>query len=143
MKTARGLCSLICGFIVMHGTGASYGQTLQAPPLLLLEAKIPLGEVRGRIDHMAIDPKRNRLVVAELGNNSARLIDLNTVRPVQVIGYLKEPQGVAYVPSTDMFYISNAADGSLRLFRGDDLAPAGQIDLGEDADNIRVDPATR
>src|SRR5216683_3029991 len=34
---------------------------------LVLESKIPLGEVSGRIDHLAIDVKRQRLFVAELG----------------------------------------------------------------------------
>ena len=37
---------------------------------LQLEGKIPLGSVHGRIDHMAIDPGRQRLFVAELGNDS-------------------------------------------------------------------------
>ena len=37
---------------------------------LVLEQKIPLGEVRGRIDHLAIDLARERLFVAEFGNNS-------------------------------------------------------------------------
>jgi hypothetical protein len=39
---------------------------------LLLEGKIPLGSVAGRIDHMAIDLARRRLFVAELGNNIIR-----------------------------------------------------------------------
>lgn len=37
---------------------------------LQLETKIPLGDVRGRIDHLAVDLKRERLFVAELGNDS-------------------------------------------------------------------------
>ena len=41
----------------------------QAP--LTLEAKIPLGEVKGRIDHLAIDLGRHRLFVAELGNRAS------------------------------------------------------------------------
>ena len=40
------------------------------PAPLQLEAKILLGDVRGRIDHMAVDLKRQRLFVAELGNDS-------------------------------------------------------------------------
>ena len=39
-----------------------------------LEAKIPLGEVHGRIDHLAFDAGRDRLFVAELGNNSVRAV---------------------------------------------------------------------
>ena len=37
---------------------------------LQLEAKIPLGDVKGRIDHMAVDLPRRRLFVAELGNDT-------------------------------------------------------------------------
>jgi hypothetical protein len=50
-------------------------QTIGAP--LVLEAKIPLGEVKGRIDHLGIDAKRQRLLVAELGNNSVGVVDLS------------------------------------------------------------------
>ena len=35
--------------------------------------------------------------------------------------------------------MANGGDGSLRLFKGADLSPAERIDLGSDADNIRVD----
>ena len=44
---------------------------------LALESEIPLGNVRGRIDHLAVDLNRKRLFVAELGNNSVSVVDLN------------------------------------------------------------------
>ena len=108
-------------------------------PPLLLEAKIPLGEVKGRIDHLAVDLKRQRLLVAELGNDSLGVVDLSARRTMQTIVGLSEPQGVGYDPSTDTIYVANAGDGSVRLFRGEDLAPLGRIDLGDDADNVRID----
>jgi hypothetical protein len=37
---------------------------------LVLEAQIPLGRVAGRIDHLAVDLKRQLLFVAELGNDT-------------------------------------------------------------------------
>ena len=46
-------------------TDAARAQVATAE-LLQLETKIPLGDVRGRIDHMVVDRVRNRLVVAEL-----------------------------------------------------------------------------
>src|SRR5262249_26288210 len=49
------------------------------------------------------------------------------------------PQGLAYLPSTDTLFVANGRDGSLRFFRGDDYRAIGQIQLAEDADNIRVD----
>ena len=108
----------------------------------MLEAKIALGKVSGRIDHLAIDIARKRLFVAELGNNSVGVIDLKERKLVTTIAGLAEPQGVGYVASTDTLYVANAGDGSVRLFRGPELAPAGRIELGDDADNIRVDAQT-
>jgi len=114
-------------------------QTAGAP--LVLEAKIPLGDVSGRIDHLSIDVKRQRLFVAELGNNSLGVIDLAAGKVLRRIDGLSEPQGVAYVLFTDSVFVANAGDGSVRVLRGDDLTPMGRIELGDDADNVRVDAA--
>ncbi|MEZ0167900.1 YncE family protein [Microvirga sp. TS319] len=108
---------------------------------LQLEVKIPLGNVKGRIDHMAIDLDRRRLFVAELGNDSVGIVDLNASKVSGRIRGLKEPQGVGYVPSTDTLYVANAGDGSVRLFKGQDLKETGRIELGSDADNVRIDSA--
>jgi DNA-binding beta-propeller fold protein YncE len=107
----------------------------------VLEAKIPLGDVSGRIDHLSIDMKRQRLFVAELGNNSLGVVDLRAGKVLRRIAGLSEPQGVAYVPFTDTVFVANAGDGSVRVLRGDDLTPMGRIELGDDADNLRVDAA--
>ena len=112
-------------------------QTGGAP--LVLETKIPLGEVSGRIDHLAIDAKRQRLFVAELGNNSLGVVDLAAGKVLHRIAGFNEPQGVAYVPFADSIYVANAGDGSVRVLRGVDLAPIGRVDLGDDADNVRID----
>jgi hypothetical protein len=47
---------------------------------MTLEAKIPLGAVRGRIDHMAVDLRRQRLFVAELENDT---VALSTCKPAR------------------------------------------------------------
>jgi YVTN family beta-propeller protein len=108
-------------------------------PPLALEAKIPLGKVSGRIDHLAVDLKRQRLFVAELGNNSLGVVDLNTKKVLRTVTGLREPQGVGYEPSTDTVYVANAGDGSVHVLHGEDLSPAGRIALGDDADNVRID----
>src|SRR5262249_8572227 len=112
-------------------------------PVLSLEAKIPLGAVKGRIDHMAVDPMRSRLFVAELENNSVGIVDLKDRKVVHVITGLTEPQGVGYEPSTDTLYVANGGDGSVRLYRGADYVEISRIDLRDDADNIRVDPIAK
>src|SRR6516165_10805147 len=114
------------------------GENPEVPPLQL-EAKIPLGDIRGRIDHMAVDLARHRLFVAALGSDGLAVVNLETQRLDRIIGDLREPQGVGYDPATDTLYVANAGDGSVRLFKGPDLSPAGRIELGSDADNVRVD----
>jgi DNA-binding beta-propeller fold protein YncE len=120
---------------------ALLAQTTAVP--LALEEKIPLGQVSGRIDHLGIDAKRQRLLVAELGNNSLGVVDLSAGKVLRRITGLSEPQGVAYVPFTDSILVANAGDGSVRVLRGEDLTPIGRIELGDDADNVRVDAAHR
>jgi DNA-binding beta-propeller fold protein YncE len=108
-------------------------------PVLRIETKIPLGDVRGRIDHMAVDIDRRRLFVAELGNNTVGIVDVGQGKVLQVLSDQKEPQGVSYLKSTDTLYVANGGDGSLRLFQGPNYTANGRLDLGSDADNVRVD----
>jgi len=110
-----------------------------ASPPLILDGKIPLGQVSGRIDHLGIDVKRQRLLVAELGNNSLGVLDLAAGKVLRRIVGLSEPQGVAYVPFADSIFVANAGDGSVHVLRGEDLGPIGRIELGDDADNVRID----
>jgi DNA-binding beta-propeller fold protein YncE len=126
--------------ICVLGLCANISVAHAAEPLVL-EAKIALGDVVGRIDHLAIDLPRQRLFVAELGNNSVGIVDLKDRKLIRTIAGLKEPQGVGYHQSTDTLYVANAGDGSVRTFRGADYSAIGRINLEDDADNIRLDAA--
>jgi YVTN family beta-propeller protein len=135
----RTVLMMLAGVLTLANTaGGASAQSRDAVPFQL-ETKIPLGDVLGRIDHMAIDLKRQRLFVAELGNDSVGIVDLANRKVIGRIPGLKEPQGVGYEPSTDMLYVANAGDGSVRLFEANDYKPTGRIELGSDADNIRID----
>src|SRR5712672_1539034 len=96
---------------------------------LQLEAKIPLGDVRGRIDHMAVDLARQHLFVAELENNTVGVVDLTSHKVIHTIQGLNKPQGVAFVRSMGTLYVSNAGDGTVRIFMGPEYAVTGKIDL--------------
>lgn len=116
------------------------GRAAKAPmSSLVLERTIPLADVSGRIDHMDIDVGRKRLFVAELGNGSLEVIDLATGQAVHRIGGLKEPQGVGYAPAADMIAVTSAKDGTVQLFRAADFSTVSTVDLGDDADNVRLD----
>ncbi|MGF6307276.1 DNA-binding beta-propeller fold protein YncE [Bradyrhizobium sp. i1.8.4] len=131
------IAAVLTSLLILADT-AALAQSAENRPLQL-EAKILLGDVRGRIDHMAIDLKRQRLFVAELGNDSLGVVDLASRSLIRTITGLNEPQGVGYEPSTDTLYVANARDGSVKLFDGNAYKATGTIDLGSDADNVRVD----
>ena len=131
------LFALAVGGTLIGGLGGASAQSHDAA--LQIETKIPLGDVRGRIDHMAADIDRRRLFVAELGNNTVGIVDVGQTKVLQVLAGLKEPQGVGYLPSADTLYVANGGDGSLRLFQGPNYTANGRIDFGHDADNVRVD----
>ena len=54
---------------------SAQSMTADSPPWVL-ETTIPLEHTNGRIDHMAVDLRRHRLFVAELGNSSLDVVDL-------------------------------------------------------------------
>jgi hypothetical protein len=110
------------------------------PAPLVLELKIPLGEVRGRIDHLAVDLARDRLFVAELGNDSLGVVELAAGKLLRRIDGLNEPQGVAYDPASDTVFVADGGDGLVHRFEGAELTPRYPISLGADADNVRLDP---
>jgi len=122
--------------LMVTATTAASGAEM-AP--LQLETKIPLGNVAGRIDHLAVDSKRQHLFVAELGNNTIGVIDLVKRAVIHRMSGLSEPQGVAYLEAQDTIYAANGGDGSLHLYAGNDFAEHGRLALGSDADNIRFD----
>ncbi len=108
-------------------------------PPLQLDSKVPLGDVRGRIDHLAADIGRRRLYVAELGNDTVGVVDLAARKLLRTLSGFREPQGIGYARSADALFVANAADGSVRILSAEDFKPTGQVDLGRDADNVRVD----
>jgi hypothetical protein len=140
LDRCRELPVMVLVVAALLGLGLERPAAAGAVQTLVLERKIPLGEVRGRIDHLAIDLARDRLFVAELGNNSLGVVDLGAGKLVRRIGNLDEPQGIAYDPATDTVFVADAGDGLVHRFAGADLMPLEPVQLGADADNVRLDP---
>ena len=112
----------------------------QAAQPLRLETTIELPEVQGRIDHLSVDVKGQRLFVSALGNNTVEVIDLKAGKRMKTITGLQEPQGVLYVPTSNRLYVANAKDGSVRIFDGSSYAALKTLEYGDDADNLRYGP---
>ncbi len=114
-------------------------QAQPSEPLRLV-GTVPLPHVEGRIDHLSIDVKGQRLFVAALGNNTIEVIDVKNGKQLYSIPGLHEPQGIVYVPDRNRLYAANGADGSLRVFDGSSFQLLKMIPWEDDADNVRYDP---
>ena len=107
-------------------------------PALELVQTIRLADVRGRLDHLAIDADGARLFVAALGNDSVEVIDLRVgAREARITG-LHEPQGIGYARSANRLFVANAG-GGVDLFEASTLRRVSRIEGLDDADNVRVD----
>jgi DNA-binding beta-propeller fold protein YncE len=132
--------NLLLSAIVLTACGPEALSQGASPPLVL-EQTIALDQVSGRIDHMTVDVKRQKLFVAELENGSVEAVDLASGRSSGRINGLKEPQGLAYLPARDELVVAGG-DGVVRFYHAENLSPAGELKLGDDADNVRVDPTS-
>ncbi len=110
---------------------------------LRLARAIELPEVKGRIDHLALDSSQQRLFVAALGNNSVEVIDLRTAKVVKSLAGFHEPQGIAVIPELRAIAVANGKSGDLQLFNARSFRPLRTVPLSRNADNVRSDPITR
>jgi DNA-binding beta-propeller fold protein YncE len=108
---------------------------------MVLTGAIPLPNVQGRIDHIAIDPKA-RLFVSALGNNSEEVIDIAAGIRSGRIASIPNPQGVVYVPELNKLFVGSDS-GRLYIYDGKSFDLLTSIDFGDDVDNLRYDPATK
>src|SRR5712692_4792811 len=107
-------------------------------PLKLIQT-IPMPNVKGRIDHMDADVKGKRLFVAGLENGTLEVVDLRAGKWARSVPGLKTPQGVAYVPALNKVFVANENDDTLKVFRGDTLAPLNTIRLDLGANRVTYD----
>ena len=111
--------------------------TLQAQ--LTPAGRIALPSVSGRIDHLSVDLKGQRLFVGALGNHSVEVIDIQAGKLAKSIGGLAEPQGVFYDAATNRLFVACARDGAVKVFDGASFAELAAARLSSDSDNIRYD----
>ena len=108
-------------------------------PLRMVQT-IPLPNVEGRIDHMAVDIKGQRLLIAALGNNTVEVVDLQAGKRTQSIRGFSEPQGVSFIPELKKLLVANGKTGVCDILDGSSFDRITSVKFPDDADNIRYDP---
>ena len=134
-KTGYAVVALCC-------TASAIMSAQNAAPLKLKQT-IPLSGVEGRIDHFAVDASGERLFVCALGNNTVEVLDLHKGQRVRSITGLGAPQAAAYVPELDRLFVANDKGGICRIYDGKSFQAVGELNLEDDADNVRYDEAAK
>src|SRR5215468_1784801 len=90
----------------------------QESTVLTAENPIALAKVEGRMDHLSVDVKGQRLFVTAFTNHTLEVLDLKTRRQVHTIPDLDEPQGAFYDPETNRLFVACGGDGTVKIFDG-------------------------
>ena len=147
MTTGKGISASVI-FLLLLCSGLSFNCASPIPvdkvekDVLTLAAKIPLPNIRGRIDHLAYDSINHLVFVAALGNNTVEVVDIHDKKVVHTITGLHAPQGVVYIPLLHRLVVANDDGGTVMFFDVQTYKLLNIIDLKDDADNMRYDEAS-
>jgi DNA-binding beta-propeller fold protein YncE len=125
---------LLCFVVVSCRVGAA-----QESPALTPNSPIRLSKVEGRMDHMSVDVKGQRLFATAFDNHTLEVIDLKTGRQIHTISNLDEPQGAYYDATTNRLFVACGGDGTVKIFDGATFQLLQTVTLDLDADNVRYD----
>src|ERR1700731_4660319 len=138
---------ILCAFCLV-ATVPAHAQT--NPPMKLVQT-IPLPNVEGYFDHMAVDIKGQRLFVPGEHQRTIEVIDLRTGKVIHTItGFGGDPRKTIYLPETNQIWMDDGAS-TAKAFHGDSYALVkthhfSGYDKDKDAkkvpDNGAYDPAT-
>jgi DNA-binding beta-propeller fold protein YncE len=124
------LTATIAALAAFHGLAAS-------PPLERVQT-IELKGPTGPFDHLMVDHKRSRLLVANQSNNTLDVVDLKTGKLIKQVPEQKEIHGISYSPDLDRVFVGNGGGVCNVLDAGDYTVLKSQPVAA--ADNLRYDP---
>ena len=106
---------------------------------LVLKSSIPLPDAKGRMDHLGVDVKGQRLFLAEIGNGGVEAINLADGKRLPMLTGFGEPQGIYFDAAANRLYVASGEDGTVKIFDGTTYAPVATAKFSSDADNLRWD----
>ncbi|MFI5059078.1 MAG: YncE family protein [Candidatus Acidiferrales bacterium] len=111
---------------------AAQAQTIE--PLKLIQT-IPMPNVEGYFDHMAVDIKGQRLFVTGEHQRTLEIIDLRTGKVIKTItGFGGDPRKALYLPQSNEIWVDDG-DATCKAFSGDTYELIKNIPLsGHDLD---------
>src|SRR6266850_1964162 len=129
------LCILVCATLTVSQEGARQ-------PLRLVQT-ISIPNVKGRLDHMEVDARGQRLFLAGLENGTFEVVDLKTGKWMRSIPGFKKPQGAVYIPEFNKLFLASGDDGMVRVLRGNTLQLLDSIQFELGPNRIVYEPNSK
>jgi len=129
-----------------------YAAVLAAMALLRLAAPaselellqtIPLKGKAGNLDHLALDAKRDRLLVANKANNTLDVVDLKAGVLLKQVSNQTGIQGIALAADLNRVFVGLGTNGLCNVLDAETYKPVRTIKFADDADNVRYNPLTK
>jgi DNA-binding beta-propeller fold protein YncE len=134
MSTSGFTCALLAATVAFAQPGGG------SPPLRLLQ-HVSLPGVEGRMDHMSVDAKGQRLFASGLANGSIEIIDLAAGKRIRSLAGLKEPEGILYAADSNTIFAADGEGGAVHAFNGASYNALQTVGSLPHSDNLRYDAA--
>jgi DNA-binding beta-propeller fold protein YncE len=113
---------------------------MAASPTLEKVQTIELKGPAGPFDHLMLDHKRSRLLVANQSNNTLDVVDLKSGKMIKQVPDQKEIHGIDYSPELDRVFVGNG-EGKCNALDGENYTLLKSHAVA-DADNVHCDTRT-
>src|SRR5262245_47811775 len=104
---------------------------------------IPLKGKPGGLDHLALDTKRDRLLIANKTNNTLDVVDLKSGSLLKQVPNQTGVQGIAFAADLDRVFVGLGTNGLCNVFDAETYKAVKTIKFADDCDNVRYNPKTQ
>lgn len=113
----------------------------QAPLQLVTSYHLP-GNIKGHFDHIVVDVKGHRLFATPEDYHAVLVLSTENGKLIHEIQGIEKPHAILFRPDLNLLYITDGADGSVKVFDATSYKLEHRIALLKDADSIGFDPHT-
>jgi DNA-binding beta-propeller fold protein YncE len=111
----------------------------QPDPLRAVRAIQLPAAVKGSFDHLTVDVAHNRLFVTAEDYQAVLVVDLSTGTVAHEIKGIARPHAVLYREDLNRIYVTDGADGAVKIIDGATYQLLKTVSLAKDADSIGYD----
>src|SRR5260370_42318423 len=114
----------------------------EKPQPLRLTQTVPLPGVKGRLDHIGVDPEKKRLFVAAGTTDTLEVVDLTGGKVINSLVGFKDAQDALFLGGDFNKLYVTSLDGHVRVFQGDTFRPVQDFKVEAGPNRLFHDPAT-